>query len=100
MNSKQYIKGWFIWIYRDFRSHMRLNKYQEGYNRKGIVNQLNNPKMIARRIPFIINQEINEIKHHKNRAVIFYIAFFPLIKLIAMIVSLILGKFSDSGDDY
>ncbi len=100
MNSKQYIKGWFIWIYRDFRSHMRLNKYQKGYNRKGIVDQSNNPKMIAERMPFIVNKVINNIKHHKVRAFIFYITLFPLIKLVALIISTILGKFSNSGDDY
>ncbi|MFX0102744.1 MAG: glycoside hydrolase family 2 protein, partial [Candidatus Hodarchaeota archaeon] len=45
-NSKPFVAGWLIWIYRDFKSHMRLNKYQEGYNRKGIVDE-NGSKKIA-----------------------------------------------------
>ncbi|HUY00274.1 MAG TPA: glycoside hydrolase family 2 TIM barrel-domain containing protein, partial [Candidatus Deferrimicrobium sp.] len=45
-NSKDYIAGWIIWIYRDFRSPMRMNQYQQGFNRKGIVSENNELKLI------------------------------------------------------
>lgn len=32
-----YIRGMTPWILYDFRSPRRLNKYQEGFNRKGLV---------------------------------------------------------------
>lgn len=47
-NSKDYIAGWIIWIYRDFRSPMRTNPYQQGFNRKGIVSEKNEPKLITK----------------------------------------------------
>lgn len=47
-NSKDYIQGHFIWIYRDFRSPLRTNKYQKGFNRKGILSEKNEPKIIAK----------------------------------------------------
>jgi len=47
-NSKDYIAGWIIWIYRDFRSPMRMNQYQQGFNRKGIVSDKNEPKLISK----------------------------------------------------
>ncbi|MEJ2279628.1 MAG: glycoside hydrolase family 2 TIM barrel-domain containing protein [Candidatus Lokiarchaeota archaeon] len=56
-NSKSYLAGWFIWIYRDFRSLTRQNKYQEGYNRKGIVSEKNETKLIYHQLPKILNQK-------------------------------------------
>ncbi|MHA1797751.1 MAG: glycoside hydrolase family 2 protein [Candidatus Helarchaeota archaeon] len=47
-NSKNWIQGHFIWIYRDFKSPLRTNKYQQGFNRKGIVSEKNEKKIIAR----------------------------------------------------
>jgi beta-glucuronidase len=47
-NSKDYIAGWIIWIYRDFRSPMRMNQYQQGFNRKGIVSDKNESKLIIK----------------------------------------------------
>ncbi len=47
-NAKKFIQGYFIWIYRDFRSPLRRNKYQQGFNRKGIVSEKNEPKLIAK----------------------------------------------------
>lgn len=58
-NAKNYLSGWFIWIYRDFRSFLRQNEYQEGYNRKGIVSEKNEKKMIYHRIPKILNKKRN-----------------------------------------
>lgn len=100
MNSKEYIKGWFIWIYRDFRSHMRLNEYQQGYNRKGIVSEKTQKKMIAKKIPLIINTKIDQMRRHKIRALIFYIILFPVIKFNAIVISILLSKFSNPADSY
>ena len=47
-NSKNWIQGHFIWIYRDFKSPLRTNKYQKGFNRKGIVSEKNELKLIAK----------------------------------------------------
>lgn len=58
-NAKDYIAGWFIWIYRDFRSFLRQNEFQEGYNRKGIVSEKNEKKLISYRIPQILNKKRN-----------------------------------------
>jgi beta-glucuronidase len=55
-NAKEYLAGWFIWIYRDFRSFLRQNEYQQGFNRKGIVSEKNEKKLIYHRIPKIINK--------------------------------------------
>jgi beta-glucuronidase len=49
-NSKPYVAGWIIWLYRDFRSPLRTNKYQLGYNRKGIVSDKNELKVAAKAI--------------------------------------------------
>ncbi len=54
-NSKEYIAGWIIWIYRDFRSALRTNQFQQGFNRKGIVSEKNEPKLITRAIQKVMN---------------------------------------------
>ncbi|MBD3211327.1 MAG: hypothetical protein GF311_01875 [Candidatus Lokiarchaeota archaeon] len=56
-NAKEFLAGWFIWIYRDFRSFLRQNEYQQGFNRKGIVSEENEQKLIYHRIPKIINKK-------------------------------------------
>ncbi|MFX0182590.1 MAG: glycoside hydrolase family 2 protein [Candidatus Hodarchaeota archaeon] len=105
MISKQYISGWFIWIYRDFRSHMRINEYQDGFNRKGIVSEINQEKIIARKLPALMNKEIKKKKKAKHelinfRVVLFYWFLYPLIVIASMITSLIQGKFYDTGDKF
>ncbi len=50
-NARQHVSGWAFWIYRDFRSHMRLNEYQQGYNRKGIVDERDKKKLAALWMP-------------------------------------------------
>ena len=57
-NNKKWIAGWFIWIYRDFKSALRTNQYQQGFNRKGIVSEKNEPKLIAKLMPKIIKRSI------------------------------------------
>lgn len=55
INSMDWISGWFIWIYRDFRSPIRTNKYQSGFNRKGIVDESLNKKLICDKLPEILD---------------------------------------------
>ncbi len=71
MNSKPYIAGWFIWIYRDFRSSQRLNRFQQGFNRKGIVSENNEKKLIARVMPKLLQQSLPKIRHYRGLA-LFY----------------------------
>jgi beta-glucuronidase len=102
MNSKAYINGWFIWIYRDFRSHMRVNEYQEGYNRKGIVSEKNEKKLIAQCFPSLAEKKMerNQIRHHGRFALLFYVIFYPIIRIFAIVVAVVITKFSDMGDQY
>ena len=52
INSKEYFAGWFIWIYRDFKSPIKTNQFQQGFNRKGIVSEeKNEKKLIYYKIP-------------------------------------------------
>lgn len=86
LNSKPYIAGWFIWIYRDFRSGLRLNKFQQGFNRKGIVSELNEPKLVARIMPRIIRSTLTKI-HHVPILAFFWgnllkLIEFPVVKLL------------------
>ncbi|MFX1507147.1 MAG: glycoside hydrolase family 2 protein [Promethearchaeota archaeon] len=102
MNSKTYINGWFIWIYRDFQSHMRLNQFQNGYNRKGIVSEKNEKKLIAQCFPSLTEKKMekNQIKHYGRFALLFYVIFYPIIRIFAIFVALVITKFSDMGDKY
>lgn len=58
LNGMDWISGWFIWIYRDFRSPIRNHRYQSGFNRKGIVDEKNAPKLIAADMPSLIENKI------------------------------------------
>ena len=102
MNSKGYINGWFIWIYRDFQSHMRLNQFQEGYNRKGIVSEKNEKKLIAQCLPRLVNKKIKKdhIRHYNKLAFLFYVSFYPIIRIFAIFIALVIVKFTDTGDSY
>ncbi|MFW9900140.1 MAG: glycoside hydrolase family 2 protein [Candidatus Thorarchaeota archaeon] len=82
INSKDYFAGWFIWIYRDFRAPQRLNKYQQGYNRKGIVSGENNEKkLITYRFPKILNERRRTYKT-KLLGIFLWIIFYPLSFII------------------
>jgi beta-glucuronidase len=75
-NSKDYIAGWIIWIYRDFRSPMRTNPYQQGFNRKGVVSDRNEAKLIAR----VLKNVLHKIpkKRKMGRFAKFYWLLLPL----------------------
>lgn len=78
LNSKDYIAGWFIWIYRDFRSLMRTNQYQQGYNRKGIVSEKNERKLITKLFPEIVNEQ-RKVKNLSLLGSLLTAYFFPLL---------------------
>ena len=76
-NSKKFIQGHFIWIYRDFRSPLRQNKYQKGFNRKGIVSEKNEQKFIAR-----IYSKIKDKKSKRRKFTFFsFLTKFPFYYL-------------------
>lgn len=78
INSKDYFAGWFIWIYRDFKSTKRLNKFQQGYNRKGIVSgEANEKKLIYYRLPKILYEKKKTIGT-RVIGIILWILLFPL----------------------
>lgn len=82
INSKDFFAGWFIWIYRDFKSLKRNNKFQQGFNRKGIVSgEKNEKKLIFYRLPKIINQE-RKIRNTRIVGIILWILLFPFSFLI------------------
>jgi beta-glucuronidase len=81
INSKDHFAGWFIWIYRDFRSPYRQNRFQLGYNRKGIVSGENERKLIYHRIPKIINKK-RKVINTKLLGIIIWIILFPFSYLL------------------
>jgi len=83
LNSKPYIAGWFIWVYRDFRSPLRRLAYQNGFNRKGIVSEDNQPKLIARVMPHIIHSKYPNVHHYRALAAFFMycLRYFELLLL-------------------
>ena len=82
INSKHFFAGWFIWIYRDFKSSRRTNRYQQGFNRKGIVSgERNEKKLIFYRIPQIIDKK-RKSTNTKIIGIILWILFFPLSFLV------------------
>jgi beta-glucuronidase len=89
MNSRDYMAGWFIWIYRDFKSHMRLNPYQSGYNRKGIVDEYNKKKLIAKIMPKIIRKHSQKIRNHNIFAAIFLGIIFPIARVVGVLIDII-----------
>ncbi|MHA1681803.1 MAG: glycoside hydrolase family 2 protein [Promethearchaeota archaeon] len=95
-NSKPFMSGWIIWIYRDFKSHMRLNKYQEGYNRKGLVDESGRKKLLALWMPRLVNE-----KYSYRPATTFIARFlskylWPLNAFIGILIDTLLPMFTRS----
>ncbi len=67
LNAKPYISGWFLHTYRDFRSPYRLNKYQQGFDRNGLTEEIKkqgDKKLLGR----LMNQTIDvKAKKTSNR---------------------------------
>ena len=47
-DSKPYIAGWFLHSYRDFRSAIRSRQFEAGFNRSGLYDEFNHPKLIVK----------------------------------------------------
>ena len=54
MLKSPYIQGTTPWILYDFRAVRRLNRYQEGFNRKGLIDA----DRIHRKLAFSVVQEV------------------------------------------
>jgi beta-glucuronidase len=89
LNSKPYLAGWFIWIYRDFRSLLRQNEFQQGFNRKGIVSDQNEKKLIAHRVPQILTRT-RKLVNTKYLGVILWILLYPIAFLFTYITDLLM----------
>jgi beta-glucuronidase len=77
INSKDFFAGWFIWIYRDFKSPKRTNQYQQGFNRKGIVSgERNEKKLVYYILHKIINQK-RKLFDTRLIGIILWIILFP-----------------------
>ncbi len=86
LNAKEWIAGWFIWIYRDFRSLLRQNEYQQGFNRKGLVSgEANEKKLVYRRIPKII-QEKRRIHSNRTLSILIWVVLFPFAFMFTYIL--------------
>ena len=65
LNAKPYISGWFLHTYRDFRSPNRLNKYQQGFDRNGLAEEIkkwDDKKLLGRQFNYVI-----DVKESPNR---------------------------------
>ncbi|MHA1697302.1 MAG: glycoside hydrolase family 2 protein [Promethearchaeota archaeon] len=94
-NAKRSVNGWVIWIYRDFKSHMRLNKYQGGYNRKGIVDERDRKKLIAIWMPKLVKDTSKIVRAEMVQKILakFYGKFLWVpAKFFGLMIDLILPK--------
>ncbi len=86
LNAKDWVAGWFIWIYRDFRSLLRQNEYQQGFNRKGLVSgEKNEKKLIYRRIPKIIHEK-RRLNGNRIVSILLWIVLFPFAFMLTYIL--------------
>ena len=100
INSKEFFAGWFIWIYRDFKSPKRKNQFQQGFNRKGIVSgEKNERKLIYHRIPKIINEK-RKILNTRIIGIILWILLLPLSYLVFSRVIDYLMKYIEKKPNY
>jgi len=66
LNGLDWISGWFIWIYRDFRSPIRNNRHQRGFNRKGIVSGNNREKLVCSLFPELAEEKYDLGKYEPS----------------------------------
>jgi len=98
-NSKEWIQGHFIWIYRDFKSPLRTNQYQKGFNRKGVVSEINEPKLMARVYNSIKNQKLKTRKFRILSKIGSFIMNWLERYLMDVLISKIMKKISTSQSD-
>jgi beta-glucuronidase len=84
-NAKDYLAGWFIWIYRDFRSFLRQNKFQEGYNRKGIVSEKNEQKLICKRLPQVLTTK-RKLLNTNFLGILLWIILYPFAYILTYLL--------------
>lgn len=85
-NAKEYLAGWFIWNYRDFRALLRQNEYQQGFNRKGLVSaEKSDKKLIFYRIPKILNEK-RKLINTKLLGILIWITLFPFMYLFTYVL--------------
>jgi len=87
-NSKPYLSGWCIWIYRDFKSHMRLGKFEQGYNRKGLVDELDRKKLLATWMPKLLGQKMRYSSLQHALASIMAKMIWPFMAALGTIIDL------------
>ena len=91
LNSKPYISGWFLHTYRDFRSPNRLNKYQQGFDRNGLTEEIkkwDDKKLTGRLMNQIIDAK--DTSRPKNRFSLVLANFFSyLLKPYELFTSLL-----------
>jgi beta-glucuronidase len=87
-NSKPYLSGWVIWIYRDFKSHMRRNKYQQGYNRKGIVDEQDRKKILGHWLPKLAQERYPFHRWKAIAALLFSKCFYLPAVFIGIVIDL------------
>ncbi|MHA1718923.1 MAG: glycoside hydrolase family 2 TIM barrel-domain containing protein [Promethearchaeota archaeon] len=85
LNVKPYVSGWFLHTFRDFRSPYRINKYQKGFDRSGIIDEFNNYKLIGRLMNHFLD---TKEKSNKISTIPAYFCSF-LLKPLELFVSLI-----------
>ncbi|MBD3187397.1 hypothetical protein GF325_11250 [Candidatus Bathyarchaeota archaeon] len=85
-NSKPFIDGWVIWIYRDFKSHMRLNQFQQGYNRKGLVDEKGRKKLLAAWMPVLSSEAYHHAPAASIGALLLAKILWPLMAFIGILV--------------
>jgi len=82
INSKEYFSGWFIWIFRDFKTILKNNEYQQGYNRKGIVSEKSHEKkLMYNHLPKMLNKK-RKIINTRLLGLMLWIIFFPFSRLL------------------
>ncbi len=97
LNSMNYVAGWFIWAYRDFRSLLRENEYQQGFNRKGIVSgEKNEKKLIYYRIPKIVNAK-RDLKNTKILGIMTWIILFPIAYFLTYVIDFLMSLGQGKG---
>ncbi len=88
LNAKPYISGWFLHTYRDFRSPFKANKYQQGFDRNGLseeIKKIDDKKLIGR----LMNQTV-DAKDTSNRFSLVLANFFSyLLKPYELFTSLL-----------
>jgi beta-glucuronidase len=95
INSKDYFSGWFIWVFRDFKSIQRSNEYQQGLNRKGIVSEKSfEEKLIFDHLPDILNKKRKNM-NTKYLGVILWVIFFPFSHFITTHIINFFMKFAE-----